>query len=205
MTGFEKWGKEPGNPTEALVGSIQGSPLPGFEIAAEVIPVSFSRASDLIEGLVLKTKPDIVLNLGLAPKRPIVNVERIAINLIDARKPDNDGAQPKDVPIDPGGPTAYLATLPTREILEELRGNKIPAALSYSAGTYLCNFVMYKTLRMIDIRGLSSIAGFIHVPYTPDLAVRRDEPAASMPMSLLRKTVEVSLRASAEKLTGERP
>ncbi len=188
LTGFESWGKVPSNPTEELVEELSGD-----GVAGEVLPVSFRRAGERIEELIRELKPEAVLNLGLAPGSPVVRVERVAVNLMDARVADNDGFRPVDVPIDPQGPGCYFSTLPTREILEALRVRGIPAAISYSAGTFLCNFVMYRTLRILDLLGLRSPAGFIHVPYSTEIAAGMDRPVPSLPMDLLREAVEVAL------------
>ncbi len=190
ITGFESWGDVPSNPTSELVEQLVSD-----EVAGEVLPVSFRRAGERLENLIRELRPEAVLNLGLAPERPVIRVERVAINLIDARIPDNDGDQPVDVPIDPDGPTCYLSTLPTREIVEAIRREGIPAFLSYSAGTYLCNYVMYKTLRILDIMGLGVPAGFIHVPYSSEMASKMNKPVPSLPLATIKRAVQVALDA----------
>ena len=190
ITGFESWGDVPSNPTSELVEQLVSD-----EVAGEVLPVSFKRAGERLENLIRELRPEAVLNLGLAPERPVIRVERVAINLIDARIPDNDGDQPVDVPIDPDGPTCYLSTLPTREIVEAIRREGIPAFLSYSAGTYLCNYVMYKTLRILDIMGLRIPAGFIHVPYSSEMASKMNKPVPSLPLATIKRAVQVALDA----------
>ncbi len=188
LTGFESWGDVPSNPTSELVEQLASD-----EVVGEVLPVSFRRVGERLEELIRELKPEAVLNLGLAPERPVIRVERVAINLIDARIPDNDGEQPVDVPIDPDGPPCYFSTLPTREVVEALRREGIPAFLSYSAGTYLCNYVMYKTLRTLDVMGLRTPAGFIHVPYSSEMASKMDRPVPSLPLSTLERAVQIAL------------
>lgn len=190
ITGFESWGDVPSNPTSELVEQLVSD-----EVAGEVLPVSFRRAGERLENLIRELRPEAVLNLGLAPERPVIRVERVAINLIDAKIPDNDGDRPVDVPIDPDGPTCYLSTLPTREIVEAIRREGIPAFLSYSAGTYLCNYVMYKTLRILDIMGLRIPAGFIHVPYSSEMASKMNKPVPSLPLATIKRAVQVALDA----------
>ncbi|RLG42640.1 MAG: pyroglutamyl-peptidase I, partial [Thermoproteota archaeon] len=148
-----------------------------------------------------EVKPDIIINTGLAASRLVISIERVAVNIIDARTPDNDGLRPIDEPIDPEGPFAYPSTLPTRRILERLKSSGIPARLSYSAGTYLCNFVMYLSLRTVDKMGMRTLAGFIHVPYTPDLAAKKEKPAPSMSLDLIRRAVEIALEESSTELS----
>ncbi len=121
LTGFESWGDVPYNPTSELVEQLVSD-----ELVGEVLPVSFRRAGERLEELIREIRPDAVLNLGLAPERPVIRIERVAINLIDARIPDNDGEQPVDLPIDPDGPPCYFSTLPTREIMEALREGGYP-------------------------------------------------------------------------------
>ncbi|MDK2383570.1 MAG: pyroglutamyl-peptidase I [Candidatus Korarchaeota archaeon] len=188
LTGFESGDDVPSNPTSELVEQLVRN-----EVVGEVLPVSFRRAGERLEKLIRELRPEAVLNLGLAPERPVIRVERIAINLIDARIPDNDGEQPVDVPIDPDGPPCYFSTLPTREIVGALRGEGIPAFLSYSAGTYLCNYVMYKTLRTLDIVGLRVPAGFIHIPYSSEMASKMDKPVPSLPLSTIKRAIQIAL------------
>ena len=201
VTGFEKWGEEPGNPTEKLVKLLDGRKLGGIEIYTHLLPVSFKRAREEIVSKIKEVKPDIIINTGLAASRLVISIERVAVNIIDARTPDNDGLRPIDEPIDPEGPFAYPSTLPTRRILERLKSSGIPARLSYSAGTYLCNFVMYLSLRTVDKMGMRTLAGFIHVPYTPDLAAKKEKPAPSMSLDLIRRAVEIALEESSTELS----
>ncbi len=188
LTGFESWGDVPSNPTSEVVKQLVSD-----EVVGEVLPVSFKRAGERLEKLLREIRPKVVLNLGLAHERPVIRVERVAINLIDAKIPDNDGEQPVDVPIDPDGPRCYFSTLPTRKMVEALRREGIPAFLSYSAGTYLCNYVMYKTLRFLDVTGLRASAGFIHIPYSSEMASKMDKPVPSLPLSTIKRAVQIAL------------
>ena len=197
ITGFEKWGEEPGNPTERLVSIFDGKKVNDIEIYGFLLPVAFNRARKEIVSKIEEIEPDIIINTGLAASRLVISIERVAVNIIDARRPDNDGVRPIDEPIDPEGPFAYPSTLPTRRIFERLKSSGIPAKLSYSAGTYLCNFVMYLSLRTVDKLGMQSLAGFIHVPHTPDLAAKKDKPAPSMSIDLMEKALKIALEESA--------
>ncbi len=197
LTGFERWGDIPENPTEQLVNELDKG-----DIIGEMLPVSFSRAGSIIEDLIERYKPDAILNLGLAPGGAVIKVERIAINLIDATVPDNDRVRPVDEPIDVDGPLAYMATIPTRKIAETIRSAGIPTFLSYSAGTYLCNYIMYKSLRTVDKLGLRTLSGFIHVPYSSEIASRIKRPVPSLPISTLRKAVEIALEVIRREATS---
>jgi len=207
VTGFEKWGEELGNPTEILVNRLNGKSVDDIVIYGLLLPVSFNRAREKIVAKIREMRPDIIINTGLAASRLVISIERVAVNIIDARRPDNDGIRLIDEIIDPEGPFAYPSTLPTRKILDRLKSSGIPARLSYSAGTYLCNFVMYLSLRTVDKLRINSLAGFIHVPHTPDLAAKKDKPAPSMSIELMEKAIKIGLEESAthlSKIRGQR-
>ncbi|NPA47556.1 MAG: pyroglutamyl-peptidase I [Thermococci archaeon] len=168
VTGFEPFGGDDRNPTEEIARILDGETVGGAEIRGITVPVSVRRAWGVVEEALREWRPDVAISLGLAPFHSNIAVERVAINLLDARIPDNDGYRPVDEPIVEGAPAAYFSTLPTREMVEELRRRGIPAVLSYSAGTYLCNYVMFRLLHFAAVNGYPERAGFIHVPYTPD-------------------------------------
>ncbi|BAA29685.1 206aa long hypothetical pyrrolidone-carboxylate peptidase [Pyrococcus horikoshii OT3] len=196
LTGFEPFGGDDKNPTMDIVEALSER-IP--EVVGEILPVSFKRAREKLLKVLDDVRPDITINLGLAPGRTHISVERVAVNMIDARIPDNDGEQPKDEPIVEGGPAAYFATIPTREIVEEMKKNGIPAVLSYTAGTYLCNFAMYLTLHTSATKGYPKIAGFIHVPYTPDQVLEKKN-TPSMSLDLEIKGVEIAIRVAQSAL-----
>ncbi len=188
LTGFKRWSDIPENPTEQLVRELCEG-----DVMGRILPVSFSRAGSIIKNLIEKYEPDAILNLGLAPGRAAIRVERIAINLIDTIIPDNDDVKPVDELIDADGPLAYMATIPTKRIINAIRSAGIPAFLSYSAGTYLCNYVMYRSLRTVDKLGLEAVSGFIHVPYSSEIASKVKKPVPSLSMSTLRKAIVIAL------------
>lgn len=173
LTGYEPFGGHRKNPTMDIVSALSGKKIAGAEIFGKILPVSVKRAGPDIDRAMDDIKPDVVISLGMAPTYTGITVERVALNLIDARIPDNDGEQPVDMPIVEGAPLAYLATLPVRKIVEKLKEHGIPAVISYSAGTYLCNYAMYWVLHYASQHGYPKRAGFIHIPYTPDQVVNR--------------------------------
>lgn len=201
VTGFEPFGDEKENPS-AWVAEEAGAELArrGFDAHSAVLPVSFKRCGEALAQLLEKLKPDVAVALGLAGGITHVRLERVAINLKDASRPDNDGAQPVDEPIDPSGPAAYFSTLPLRRILERLRGEGVPAAISNSAGTFLCNYAMYLLLRYADLHGYPGRAGFIHLPYTPEIASRKPGLPASLPLSAQVKAVVVAVEEASASL-----
>ncbi len=194
VTGFGPYRDVDRNPSGLVAEQLNGSVIDGYEVLGAVLPVSFRRALELVPMLLLEHRPAVALHLGLSLGAAELRVERVAINLMDSEKGDVDGYRPRDQPIVPGGPAAYFATIPTRRVVEELRGMGIPARLSYSAGTFLCNCVMYISLHTIAANGLNALSGFIHVPYTPELAVKKGSP--SMCLHLIKEAVVAAIRVS---------
>lgn len=169
VTGFESYGGYEINPTERLVRDLQGvlgSLHPEVRIVTSVLPVSFRSAGEVLLKLLREERPQIYVGTGLRPGSTFIAVERVALNIKDARYPDNAGEQPVDEPIDPEGPAAYFSTLPVKSIVRKLREEGIPAAVSYSAGTYLCNYVMYLALHHSARYEIPVRAGFVHVPFS---------------------------------------
>ncbi|MHC5796347.1 pyroglutamyl-peptidase I [Lacisediminihabitans sp. FW035] len=155
----------------ALVASRWNSPV---MLVTAVLPVDFSAAPEELDRLIAEHSPDLVIATGLASGRAAITPERVAINVADARIPDESGAQPLDEPIDMSGPSAYFSGLPVKAIVARLTQEGIPAALSQSAGTYVCNAVMYRLMRVVAATGIR--AGFIHVPCSAELAAGTDQP-----------------------------
>lgn len=168
-------------------------PPKGTALFVREAPVVFSRCGDLMSRWLEETKPDAVLCLGQAAGRRGVSIERIAVNLMDARIPDNAGAQPRDLPIRPEGPDGLFATLPVRRMLDALAQRDIPAFLSDSAGTYVCNCLMYETLYLIRERGLSAIAGFVHIPSLRE----QGKDGFAMPLETAAEAAETCLQVLA--------
>ena len=156
VTGFEPFGGSETNASWEAVRRLEG-------VGKQLLPVSFARAGDRIRELVAGN-PDAILCVGEAGGRSSISVERVAVNWMDARIPDNDGAKPLDQRIVVDSPAAYFATLPTRGIVDRLQEAGIPAELSYSAGTYVCNCAFYALMDAIARSGKPILGGFIHVP-----------------------------------------
>jgi len=164
LTGFEPFGKAKVNPTEKIVQEIHDH-LPDASneyITTQVLPVT-SEASRIVNSI-LPQKFDYVVHLGLNMNIDDFALEMIGINIDDYRIPDNQGDQVMDRPIDPDGENAYFVSLPVREFEKALQKHDIPYHTSYSAGTYLCNHLLYTTLNFIAKQNLKTKAGFIHVP-----------------------------------------
>lgn len=181
VTGFEPFGGASINPSEVLARFVDGHEVgPGHEVGAarrthrvvgRVLPCVFGQARKQLVRLVRTLEPTIVVCLGQAGGRIGITVERVAINVDDARIADNAGAQPVDRSIHRGGPVGYWSTLPIKAIVESLRADDIPAAVSQSAGTFVCNHVFYALMHELarDARR-GARGGFVHVPDLPECA-----------------------------------
>ncbi len=180
LTGFEPFGGDAVNPSIQVVRAIAGSPPVDVELNTAMLPVDRVTGPATAVMAVESFHPDMVLCLGLANGRQTLVVERVAINLEDYPIADNSGTVVTDEPILADGPAAYFVTLPVRDVLHAVRAACIPVQLSTSAGTYLCNQVLYTLLHHVAVNGLSTRVGFIHVPSLPEQMVDRSGPSMSL-------------------------
>ncbi len=194
VTAFEPFGSETLNPTMKILERL-GTP-PGTTLKRLVLPVVFGRSLERLEEALDAFRPDIVLGLGQAGGRALVSLERVAINLDDARIPDNAGQQPIDMAVVTGAPAAYFSTLPLKRMLQVLLGAGIPAHVSQSAGTYVCNHVMYGLLHALTEHHPGARGGFVHVPFLPEQAAQHGAPSLSL--DLLVQAVELCLEVSCD-------
>ncbi|HEY5801717.1 MAG TPA: pyroglutamyl-peptidase I [Burkholderiaceae bacterium] len=185
MTGFAPFGGDTVNPSWEAVRALDGAiAAPGATIVARCLPCEFGAARRALHDFVAETGASIVICVGQAGGRPDISVERIAINVDDARIPDNAGQSPVDVPVVHGGPAAYFSTLPIKAIVQQLREAGIPASVSQTAGTFVCNHVFYGLMHAQHAMPRVTRAGFIHIPYLPGQAV--NQPGApSMPLAFV--------------------
>ena len=202
LTGFEPFGKEGLNPSQKIVESLTESRFPGIELTTAILPVDTQMAPRHLFGILGQIKPDAVLCLGQAGRNPYMAVERVAVNLLDFRMPDNGGHQPIDELIRLHGPTAYFATLPTREIVAAMQANGVPAQLSMSAGAYLCNQIMYEVLDYVAERGDQIPAGFIHVPMLPEQVAHRSPMPPSLNLETMVQGVGIALQTVASQVSA---
>lgn len=166
VTGFDPFGGEATNPAWETVRHLPDE-VAGAEIIKVQIPTVFGRSAEVVHAAILEHDPDVIVNVGQAGGRYSVNPERVAINVDDGRIPDNDGYQPIDVRIKEDGPPAYFSSLPIKAMATAMKEAGIPAAVSNTAGTYVCNHIMYQVLYMVDHEFPGKRAGFVHVPYLP--------------------------------------
>ncbi|WP_186105111.1 pyroglutamyl-peptidase I [Burkholderia gladioli] len=172
LTGFEPFGGDTLNPSWEAARCVDGETLAGARVVAHRLPCVVESAPRALAEAIEATDPALVLCLGLASGRPDVSVERVAINVVDARIPDNAGHQPIDEPVVEGGPAAYFSTLPIKALVRDLREAGIPASVSQTAGTYVCNTVFYALMHFAAMQRPSLRGGFVHVPCLPELAAR---------------------------------
>ena len=165
ITGFEPFGGEKINPSWEAV-SLLPSEINGYSLTKLLIPVVFGKAADIVTGAAEELCPDVILCIGQAGGRAAITPELLGINLRYASIPDNSGYQPKDEPIFPTGDSAYFSTLPVRKIAEAINASGIASQVSYSAGAYVCNDVLYTLLSRF--KESKTRVGFIHIPYSTE-------------------------------------
>ena len=194
LTGFDPFGGETVNPSWEAARALHGRRVGGHQIVARQLPTEFAGSLRVLKAAMRELKPAIVLGVGQAGGRAQLSLERVMINLQDARIPDNAGAQPIDEPVINGAPAAYFSTLPLNTMLAALHDAGIPATISHSAGTYVCNHIAYAMLHFAaKTRGVR--AGFIHIPYLPAQAARL-LAAASMAQADVERGLLIALRVA---------
>ncbi|REE94323.1 pyroglutamyl-peptidase I [Paenibacillus taihuensis] len=195
LTGFDPFGGEAVNPSWEAVSQLHQRKLDGIEVEAIELPTVFGKSFQLLQQAVLEFKPDVIICVGQAGGRSDIALERVAVNLDDARIPDNEGNQPTDKPITFDGPAAYWSTLPVKAVAAAMREEGIPASVSYSAGTFVCNHLFYNLQHMIASSSHEMKGGFIHIPYLPaQVAERPGVP--SMSLDVMAKAIEIAIKSS---------
>ena len=196
ITGFDPFGGESVNPALEAVKALPDT-IAGAETIKLEIPTVFRKSLDKIEDNIIKHSPDIVISIGQAGGRFGVTPERVAINIDDARIEDNEKNQPIDITIFEDGETAYFTNPPIKAMVKEMQDGGIPASVSNTAGTFVCNHVMYGIMYMIDKKYPNIKGGFIHVPYIPSQVVTKPN-MPSMSASDITKGLELSIKAAVE-------
>jgi len=194
VTAFDPFGGESINPALEAV-KLMKDTIEGAEIVKLEIPTVFGKSIEKTANAIQKENPDAVLCVGQAGGRFEVTPERVAINVDDARIPDNEGNQPIDKPIYEDGEPAYFATLPVKAMVEAIRKEGVPSSLSNSAGTFVCNHIMYGVLYEIAKMNKEIRAGFVHVPFIPQQVVGRPSPAPAMSISDITRALEAAVSA----------
>ena len=191
ITAFAPFQGEEINATMEALALLPDS-VHGHTLCKRILPVEFGKAVEAAVSLVEEVQPDAVVCLGQASGRADITPERVAINVMDARIADNGGWQPEDVPVREDGPAAYFSTLPVKAMVRAMKEAGVPASLSNTAGTFVCNDLMYGLLDHLARTGQTIPAGFIHVPATPAQAC--DRPTPSMAPETVAKGLEAALK-----------
>jgi pyroglutamyl-peptidase len=197
VTGFEPFGGDAINPSSLAVDRLKkryGSVV----VYTTTLPCSFGRSVGVLRKAIDKAKPDIVLCVGLAGGRSELCLERVGINVQDARIRDNDGKQPIDKPVVKGGPAAHFATLPIKACVSAMRQAGLAAAVSNTAGTFVCNHILYALMDIASHHSTSLRGGFLHVPYAPE-QIARVGTAPSMAVADITRGIEIILQVSAAR------
>ncbi|AUX72109.1 pyroglutamyl-peptidase I [Erwinia pyrifoliae] len=198
ITAFEPFDGERLNPSWEAVSQLHNRLIGNAEIVAKQLPCVFGTSLEVLYATIEAEKPDLVIAVGQAGGRADISIERVAINIDDARIPDNAGAQPVDEPVVAGGPAALFATLPIKALVAGIREAGIPASVSQTAGTFVCNHVMYGLLHLLRRR--KTRGGFIHIPYLPEQAVNHPgAPSMSLATIVLALEMAVSIALAVEQ------
>ncbi|MEU4746286.1 pyroglutamyl-peptidase I [Actinosynnema sp. NPDC023658] len=199
LTGFEPFDGEDTNPSWDAVDAVRPD---GYRLTTLRLPCVFGDSLTALRDALAARRYDLVVCVGQAGGRAGVTPERVAVNLDDARIPDNAGARPIDEPVVPGGPAAYFTGLPVKACVAALQAEGIPASVSHSAGTFVCNHVFYGLMHLVATEHPDVRAGFVHVPFSPEQAEGRDHP--SLPVATTARALELVVRTALSTTTDLR-
>ncbi|MFJ7827939.1 pyroglutamyl-peptidase I [Psychrobacillus sp. NPDC096623] len=197
LTGFEPFLSFTVNPTMKIVEELDGTTIGGYDVTSRVLSVDFAKSGSELIHYLEETKPNAVISLGLAGGRYKITPERIAINVKDGAA-DNQGHTPLDETIEQNGEPSYFSTLPIRSMVDELIKEGLPATISNTAGTYLCNNVMYEVLHYAKLNNLDMPSGFIHIPASHELAIQHGK-IPSWSHADLKRAIEICIEALGKK------
>lgn len=215
VTGFEGYGGRGRNPAGETAMALHGQTVGGVKVVGQRLPVSFKKLAAGLTGAIDEVKPDIVISLGLWPGEPVIRLERIGINVADFEIADNEGTRLTDAPVSGNGTPAVLATLPNRAIRDAILEAGIPARISSTAGTFLCNATLYTTLSHAETKKRPPLTGFMHVPYLPEqvaellgsveeerkLEQHQRADTASMELDTMVRALEIAIATAVKSLS----
>lgn len=190
ITGFDAFGEDKVNPSYEAVKSLPNF-LGNIQIIKKQLPTKYLDSITILDNLIEEYKPYYVICVGQAAGRDKISLEKVGINLMEARIKDNAGYQPKDLPVHPDGDLAYYSNLPLKSMLKDLETNDIPAEISYSAGTFVCNSTLYHLLYLIIEKNYELKAGFIHIPLITDQLKDRKKPVFAMELKEIIQALKV--------------
>ena len=201
VTAFQAFGGMSVNPTQQLLATLDQRGVEDAEVTTLLLPVNYDECVERVVAEIDRLQPDVVLSCGLYAGRSAVTPERIGINVKDTMAedpiPDNSGRSPVDEPVRGDGPDALFATLPVREITQRLLAAGIPAFVSNTAGTYICNNTLYGVLDHLRRRQLPTLAGFLHFPASTEMAMRHPT-MPSLPLEMSERALRVALETCVE-------
>jgi len=197
LAGFEPFENDPVNPAWEIARALDGWTCEGAVVQAVQLPCVFGRAIDALDAALIGSPLQLVLCIGAAGGRTEISMERAALNIDDARIPDNAGQQPIDLPVVRDGPAAYFSTLPIKAMVRDMRAAGLPAAVSNSAGTFVCNHIFYALMHRLATRPAlaHTRGGFVHVPYLPEQASSKPG-VASMALAAQVEAFRVAIRTA---------
>lgn len=203
LTGFDPFGGDAINPSWLAAERLHGESVAGHRIESVQLPTAFARAPHVLRNAIRRHRPALTLCIGQAGGRSAISLERVAINVIDARIADNDGAQPVDAPVTRGGPAAYFSTLPIKAMHADLGAARIPAEISQTAGTFVCNQVFYALMHALArMPAPRPRGGFVHIPFV-DEQIEHRPGQPSMPLDAivagLRIAIDTALRTRRDR------
>ncbi len=197
LTGFEPFGGEAINPALESVKQLHGTTIAGAEVTSLELPVSWENALPKVIAAINELSPDVVVSVGQAGGRAKVTPEYVGINTMNGK--DNYEVQKKDHRIDPDGVDGHFSTLPVLQMVSAMQAAGIPAAVSYTAGTYLCNYLAYSVPHYIIGNKLPIKAGFIHIPFLPEQANTKPAATPSLPLATIVDGLRECIRVIAEQ------
>lgn len=197
VTGFDPFGGESINPAWEVAKSLHEKTIGEYKIISKQVPTVFRKSIQILKAYIEELSPDIIICIGQAGGRPDITIERVAINIDDARIADNEGNQPLDMPVVEEGPTAYWSTLPMKAIVKKLREEGIPSSVSQTAGTFVCNHLFYGLMHELRKHDQKIKGGFVHIPFLPEQATNYPGQP-SMSLSTISKGVELAIEVTTE-------
>ncbi|MDM5194226.1 pyroglutamyl-peptidase I [Bacillus hominis] len=197
LTGFDPFGGESINPAWEVAKSLHEKTIGEYKIISKQVPTVFHKSISVLKEYIEELKPEMIICIGQAGGRPDITIERIAINVDDARIADNEGNQPVDVPVVEEGPAAYWSTLPMKAIVKTLREEGIPASISQTAGTFVCNHLFYGLMHELEKHDKKIKGGFVHIPFLPEQASNYPGQS-SMSLSTISKGIELAIEVTTE-------
>ncbi|EEK72708.1 MULTISPECIES: pyroglutamyl-peptidase I [Bacillus cereus group] len=197
LTGFDPFGGESINPAWEVAKSLHEKTIGEYKIISKQVPTVFHKSIQVLKAYIEELTPEMIICIGQAGGRPDITIERVAINIDDARIADNEGNQPVDMPVVEEGPNAYWSTLPMKAIVKKLREEGIPSSVSQTAGTFVCNHLFYGLMHELEKHDKKIKGGFVHIPFLPEQASNYPGQP-SMSLSTISKGIELAIEVATE-------